>query len=64
MYFNKNIHITALKPHLYTNYILSLERKKKYYTKKKNSTKLKTNNEYYDQIEYKNMILTRGMILA
>jgi len=25
---------------------------------------LKTNNEYYDQIEYKNLILTRGMILA
>jgi len=63
MYFNKNIHITALKPHLYTNYILSLERNKN--TKlKKNMTKLKTNNEYYDQIEYKNLILTRGMILA
>jgi len=46
-------------PHLYTNYILSLKRKKN--TKlKKTRTKLKTNNEYYDQIEYKNMILTRA----
>jgi len=32
--------------------------------KKKVRTKLKTNDEYYDQIEYKNLIPTRGMILA
>ena len=35
MLFNKNIHITAIKPHLYTNYIMSLERKKNTKLKKK-----------------------------